>query len=39
MINDINPEAIVSAGYHEPSLVFLLNGNVLLSTPQEAAIF
>ena len=35
----INPETITSAGYHEPSLVFLLNGNVLLSKPHEAAIF
>ena len=35
----INPETITSAGYHEPSLVFLLKGNVLLSKPQEAAIF
>jgi 4-amino-4-deoxy-L-arabinose transferase-like glycosyltransferase len=38
-INYINPDAVVSTGYHEPSLVFLLNDNVLLSTPQEAAIF
>ena len=29
----------MSSGYHEPSLVFLLNGNVLLSNPNEAAIF
>ena len=35
----INPETITSAGYHEPSLVFLLKGNVLLSKPHEAAIF
>ncbi len=35
----INPETITSAGYHEPSLVFLLKGNVLLSKPYEAAIF
>jgi 4-amino-4-deoxy-L-arabinose transferase-like glycosyltransferase len=38
-INYIKPDAVVSSGYHEPSLVFLLNGNILLSTPQEAAIF
>ncbi|MDC0227439.1 hypothetical protein OAK51_02950, partial [Alphaproteobacteria bacterium] len=30
---------ITSSGYHEPSLVFLLKGNVLLSKPHEAAIF
>ena len=35
----INHETITSAGYHEPSLVFLLKGNVLLSKPHEAAIF
>ena len=38
-INYIKPDAVVSSGYHEPSLVFLLNNNILLSTPQEAAIF
>ena len=35
----INPETITASGYHEPSLVFLLKGNVLLSKPHEAAIF
>jgi hypothetical protein len=38
-IEKIKPDAIASAGYHEPSLVFMLNGNVLLSTPNEVAIF
>ena len=38
-IDLIEPETITSSGYHEPSLVFLLNGNVLLSKPHEAAIF
>ena len=35
----VKADAVASSGYHEPSLVFLLNGNVLLSNPQEAAIF
>ena len=35
----VNTDAIASSGYHEPSLVFLLNGNVLLSNPHEVAIF
>jgi 4-amino-4-deoxy-L-arabinose transferase-like glycosyltransferase len=38
-IKDIKPDAIAISGYHEPSLVFLLNGEVLLSSPQEVAIF
>ena len=38
-INFIQPDAVVSSGYHEPSLVFLLEGNVLLSSPQDAALF
>jgi heme/copper-type cytochrome/quinol oxidase subunit 2 len=38
-INYIQPDAVVSSGYHEPSLVFLLEGNVLLSNPQDAALF
>tara|TARA_B100001093_G_scaffold166798_1_gene159383 strand:- start:6741 stop:8489 length:1749 start_codon:yes stop_codon:yes gene_type:complete len=38
-IEKIKPDAVASAGYHEPSLVFMLNGNVLLSTPNEVAIF
>ena len=36
---NINADAIATSGYHEPSLVFLLNGNVLLSNPHEVAIF
>jgi 4-amino-4-deoxy-L-arabinose transferase-like glycosyltransferase len=32
------PELITAAGYHEPSLVFLLGQDVLLFTPTEAAI-
>ncbi len=35
----VKTDAIASSGYHEPSLVFLLNGNVLLSNPHEVAIF
>ena len=35
----ISPDAVASSGYHEPSLVFLLKGNVLLSKPHEVAIF
>ncbi len=35
----VKTDAIASSGYHEPSLVFLLNGNVLLSSPHEVAIF
>ena len=38
-IQDIKPDAIAITGYHEPSLVFLLNGEILLSSPQEVAIF
>ena len=38
-IDLIEPETITSSGYYEPSLVFLLEGNVLLSKPHEAAIF
>ena len=38
-IENIKPDAIAIAGYHEPSLVFLLNGEILLSSPQEVAIF
>ena len=38
-ILDINPDAIAITGFHEPSLVFLLNGEILLSSPQEVAIF
>ena len=38
-LKKIKADAVASSGYHEPSLVFLLNGNVLLSNPHEAAIF
>ena len=38
-LKKIKADAIASSGYHEPSLVFLLNGNVLLSDPHEVAIF
>ena len=38
-IQDIKPDAIAITGYHEPSLVFLLNGEIMLSSPQEVAIF
>ena len=38
-LKKVKADAVVSSGYHEPSLVFLLNGNVLLSNPHEAAIF
>jgi hypothetical protein len=33
------PGPVTSAGYHEPSLVFLLGQDTLLFSPQEAAIF
>ena len=38
-LNKVKADAVASSGYHEPSLVFLLKGNVLLSNPHEAAIF
>ncbi len=38
-LEKVQTDAVVSSGYHEPSLVFLLSGNVLLSNPHEAAIF
>ena len=38
-LKKVKADAVTSSGYHEPSLVFLLNGNVLLSNPNEAAIF
>ncbi len=38
-LKKVKADTVVSSGYHEPSLVFLLNGNVLLSNPHEAAIF
>ena len=33
------PGLITAAGYHEPSLVFMLGKDTLLFTPQEAALF
>ena len=33
------PAAVVAAGYHEPSLVFLLGRDVLLVDSREAALF
>ena len=33
------PSAIATAGYHEPSLVFLLGRNLLLLGASEAALF
>ena len=38
-LSKVKTDAVASSGYHEPSLVFLLNGNVLLSNPHEVAIF
>ncbi|MDC3071987.1 glycosyltransferase family 39 protein [bacterium] len=38
-LKKVKADAVASSGYHEPSLVFLLNGNVLLSNPHEVAIF
>ena len=38
-LKKVKADAIASSGYHEPSLVFLLNGDVLLSDPHEVAIF
>ena len=38
-LKKVKTDAVASSGYHEPSLVFLLNGDVLLSNPHEAAIF
>ena len=38
-LEKVKIDAVASSGYHEPSLVFLLNGNVLLSNPHEVAIF
>ena len=38
-LKKVKADAVASSGYHEPSLVFLLNGNVLLSDPHEVAIF
>ena len=35
---EIYPEVIVSAGYNEPSLVFLLGRDILLINPEEAAL-
>ena len=38
-LKKVRADAVASSGYHEPSLVFLLNGDVLLSDPHEVAIF
>ena len=38
-LKKVKTDAVASSGYHEPSLVFLLNGDVLLSDPHEVAIF
>jgi len=38
-LKKVKADAVASSGYHEPSLVFLLNGDVLLSDPHEVAIF
>ena len=38
-LKKVKADAVASSGYHEPSLVFLLNGDVLLSNPHEVAIF
>ncbi len=38
-LKKVKTDAVASSGYHEPSLVFLLNGNVILSNPHEAGIF
>jgi 4-amino-4-deoxy-L-arabinose transferase-like glycosyltransferase len=38
-LKKVQADAVASSGYHEPSLVFLLNGDVLLSDPHEVAIF
>ena len=35
----IKYDTVSVIGYHEPSLVFLLKGNVILSNPNEGAIF
>ena len=39
ILKKVKADAVASSGYHEPSLVFLLNGDVLLSDPHEVAIF
>ena len=38
-LKTIKYDTVSAIGYHEPSLVFLLKGNVILSNPNEGAIF
>ena len=38
-IDDMQPAMVAAAGYHEPSLVFLLGSDVLLLDGREAALF
>ena len=38
-IKKLNYEELSVTGYHEPSLVFLAKGKIILSDPNEAAIF
>ena len=38
-LKTIKYDTVSVIGYHEPSLVFLLKGNVILSNPNEGAIF
>ena len=38
-LKTIKYDTLSVIGYHEPSLVFLLKGNVILSNPNEGAIF
>ena len=38
-LKKIKYDEISSVGYHEPSLVFLLKGNIILSDYNEGAIF
>ena len=38
-LKKLNYEELSVTGYHEPSLVFLVKGKIILSNPNEAAIF
>ncbi len=38
-LKNIKYESISSVGFHEPSLVFFLKGNIILSNSHEGAIF
>ena len=38
-LKKLNYEELSVTGYHEPSLVFLAKGKIILSDPNEAAIF